>query len=139
MREDLTVGILRFSLIPGVTERSETLDGLAVVLSWLLRHVNSVCRRCFHQTCFTGPILRLMGALVVAQQSSPEPQAGSRKILHVAVVGHCSQEEEEKQEEEKQESCAVVVLQILSRWVPVVWARSTGAWLVLDCVAEGWG
>lgn len=86
-----------------------------------------------------------MGALVAAQESSSHPQAGSWEILHVAVVGQRGQEEEEKQEEEEEKGDAVVVLQILSFWVPVIWARSFGAWdkillwLELDCAAGGRG
>lgn len=82
---------------------------------------------------------------MTAQQSSSQPQAGSWKILHVAVVRQRGQEEEEKQQEEEEEGSAVVVLQIFSRWVLVVGAGGTGQWgkmllgLELACAAGGWG
>lgn len=143
VRGDPAVATLRLSLVPGVAERPEVLSGLAAILRRLLRHVNFVSCGCFHQTCLTGQVLGLMGALVTAQQSGSHPQAWSWKILHVAVVRQRGQEEEKKQEEEEEEGGAVVVLQILSRWVPAVWAGSVGArgkvrlWLELDCAA-GW-
>lgn len=84
-----------------------------------------------------------MGALVSAQQSGSQTEAGGWKILHVAVVRQRGQEEQEKQEEEEEEGGAVVVLQVLGRWVLAVWAGSVGArgkmllWLELDCAAGG--
>lgn len=97
VRRDLTVAALRLGLIPGVTERPQVLGGLASVLRGLLGHVYFIGCRCFHQTCLTGPVLRLIGALVTANQSSSQPQAGRREILHVAVVRQRGQKEEEKQ------------------------------------------
>lgn len=97
VRRDLTVAALRLGLIPGVTERPQVLGGLASVLRRLLGHVYFIGCRCFHQTCLTGPVLRLIGALVTANQSSSQPQAGRREILHVAVVRQRGQKEEEKQ------------------------------------------
>lgn len=110
VRRDLTVAALRLRLVSGVAERPEVLSGLAAVLRGLLRHVDFVCRGRFHEIRFTGPVLWLVSALVVAQQSGAQTQAGGGKILHVAVVRQRGQEEEEEQEEEEQEGGAVVVL-----------------------------
>lgn len=86
-----------------------------------------------------------MGALVSAEQSGAQLQAGRGEVLHVAVVHHCSQEQEEEQEEEEEESHAVPVLQILGLGLPAGWVGSDGVqgkvplWLNFDSDAGRWG
>lgn len=65
-----------------------------------------------------------MLALVAAQESRSQLQAGGWQVLHVAVIRHCGQKQQEKQEKEEEKGDgAVAVLYILGLWGQAVWVR----------------